>query len=248
LTVEVNHFSPGNGSVKDWELVFPQFAEQIKKNVLDPELHSVVANKFSTTTVTDQACHEIALMSSMKNYFSYRMMTLCGIPEITLFGSVADWEDLHLRTKKLGDFMLPEFTQKWLSFLLPVLEEIVLTVKGNVNVDFWKRFVKYNPSRGGSGAHPTISGWINLFYPFLDSGRANTTLQDWKELNLDKGPDPKDFPTLILSTPVVWNYLGKKFHFHFHAGIVGGVQDKNTKMVFPNSAWIITRDPEGYKL
>jgi len=123
LKVEVDHFTPGNGTVSDWELVFPQFSTQIQQNISNPELHDIVTRKFSTTTVTDQACHEIALMSSMKQYFSYCMMTCCGIPEITLEGVAQDWQDLYNRTKQLGEFMLPEFSKKMVDMLASCVEK-----------------------------------------------------------------------------------------------------------------------------
>jgi len=243
LLVAINHFSPGNGSTADWELVFPQFSEQIKDNITNSELQSVIAGKFSTTTVTDQACHEIALMSAMKNYFSYKMYTLCGIPQITLFGQQKDWEDLYNRTKSLGDYMLPSFSQQWLNCLLPVLQEFINTFKGNVNKEFWNRMVKRVRIGKGSGSYSVISGWINLFYPFLGDKSENKCIKKWEDLSQENGAEPSDFPQLMLSAPVKWNYLGTGIDFNFHAGIVGALQEKSSKMLVPHSAWIISRPP-----
>jgi len=242
LSIEVTHFSPGNGSTADWEKIFPQFSEQIQKNIVNPELHSTISGKFSTTTVTDQACHEIALMSAMKNYFSYKMYTKCGIPEITLFGQQKDWQDLYDRTKKLSDYMLPEFSKRWLHCLLPVLQEFIDSFQGNPNKDFWNRMIKIVKIGKGSGSYSVISGWINLFYPFLVKKEENTYIKKWKDLSQEKGPEPEDFPQIMLSVPVIWNYLGKELDFHFHGGIIGALQDKTSKMIIPNSAWIVTRD------
>jgi len=101
--------------------------------------------------------------------------------------------------------------------------------------------VKFVPARGGSGAHDSVSGWINIFYPYMIEGE-NYYMESWKELKQDRGPDPEDFPQLLLSTPVTWDYLGKVIKFHFHSGIVGAIQDKKTFALSPCSAWIISRD------
>jgi len=45
---------------------------------------------FSTTTPFDRTASQIALMGAMRDYFSYSVSTMCGIPEITLTGTPED--------------------------------------------------------------------------------------------------------------------------------------------------------------
>lgn len=62
-------------SASEWEkFVFPEFSKQIKTHVVG-KTHSLLVDKFSTTTPVSAASHEIVLMSAMKNYFSYDMRT-----------------------------------------------------------------------------------------------------------------------------------------------------------------------------
>ena len=49
---------------------------------------------FSTTGAVEQVANGIVLMSAMKSYFAYRGRTLCGIPEVTLEGTVDDWTNI----------------------------------------------------------------------------------------------------------------------------------------------------------
>eukprot|EP00586_Coscinodiscus_wailesii_P016311 CAMPEP_0172519352 /NCGR_PEP_ID=MMETSP1066-20121228/291366_1 /TAXON_ID=671091 /ORGANISM="Coscinodiscus wailesii, Strain CCMP2513" /LENGTH=323 /DNA_ID=CAMNT_0013301921 /DNA_START=145 /DNA_END=1113 /DNA_ORIENTATION=- len=93
IEVQADNLVMGGGNVgsgsspQEWEAtVFPNFSKQIK-NYIGEKVHGAIASDFSTTTSTARAAHEITLMSSMKNYFSYGMTTDCGIPNITLLGS-----------------------------------------------------------------------------------------------------------------------------------------------------------------
>ena len=73
LEVKVDHFVLGGMSPEDWERdVFPDFSNQIRGHIGD-EIHTTIASGFSTTTPTTKAAHEITLMSTMKNYFSYKV-------------------------------------------------------------------------------------------------------------------------------------------------------------------------------
>ena len=72
-----------------------QMAEEIAKNIKDPTLRTWVDPEFSTTTVTDRVCAAASLMSIMQKYFSYGFGIDCGIPSVTLKGTVEDWQSLR---------------------------------------------------------------------------------------------------------------------------------------------------------
>jgi len=88
----------------------------------------------------------------------------------------------------------------------------------------------------------TVSGWINVFYPYLEA-EMNPFLKPWKELIQSDGPEPGDFPTLISSAPVEWDYHGDLIKLHFHAGMMGTIQDEETLALRPRIGWIVTHDP-----
>mmetsp|Transcript_23552 Transcript_23552/g.40192 ORF Transcript_23552/g.40192 Transcript_23552/m.40192 type:complete len:546 (-) Transcript_23552:251-1888(-) len=246
LLVEVNGFVMSGGdlekgtSAAEWEQkVFPGFSRQIKEHIGE-KVHATIASDFTTTTNTARAAHEITLMSAMKNYFSYGMSTCCGIPNITLFGSESDWTALRARAENLGNLMTPAVRDAWMPYLLPVLDEFVESYKGNVKHGFWQSMVKLRGT-SGSGARNFISGWLQIFFPYLRSGSFNTRLRPWHELYF-VGPDPKDFPTIVSSAPVDWKYYGVTHDLHFHAGITGYTQDPNNGTVAPLIGWYVTHD------
>eukprot|EP01098_Paradermamoeba_levis_P003906 TRINITY_DN1726_c0_g1_i1.p1 TRINITY_DN1726_c0_g1~~TRINITY_DN1726_c0_g1_i1.p1 ORF type:complete len:423 (-),score=73.85 TRINITY_DN1726_c0_g1_i1:123-1391(-) len=238
LQVVVNHFVLGQMKPEDWERdVFPDFSKQIKQNVGE-QVHSTVAGGFSSTTAVDQAAHEITLMAAMKQYFSYEMSTLCGIPWIELQGTEDDWKVLRERAKHMCSLMMPDAGKGWLSCLEPVLNEFVNSYQGQVNHHFWQGIVKWVKHGQGSGSYHTVSGWITLLYHELASHH-----KPWDQMVSSDGPKPEKFPRVISSAPVTWNYLGKELPLHFHAGIVGGNWDPKTNAVSCHIGWIVSHDP-----
>jgi hypothetical protein len=240
LKVKVDHFVMGQMPPESWETdVFPEFARQIQEHVGD-EVHGLVGATFSTSDAGARATHQIQLMASMKNYFSYTMRTMCGIPAVTLQGTRLDWAALRQRAEELGRYMTDDFAQHWLATLLPVLDEFVDAYDGNVRHGFWQSMVKMRHTGGGSGSHSFISGWIQAFYPYTCRGRPRAMLP-WQE-SYFVGPEIGDLPTTVASAPVSWEYLGKTFPLHFHAGIAGCSQDA-TGALSPALGWYVTHAP-----
>jgi hypothetical protein len=234
----------GSGSSsQEWEdTVFPNFSKQIK-NYIGEKVHGAIASDFSTTTSTARAAHEITLMSSMKNYFSYGISTSCGIPNITLLGSEEDWVALRARAESLGDLMTVAFSKMWMPILLPVLDEFVESYKGNVNHGFWQSMVKLRGVRMGSGDYDFISGWLQILFPYLKNGKLNTRLRPWHEMYFD-GPKPEEIPFVTSAAPVDWKYYGTTYNLHFHAGIIGCIQNSLDGTLMPVNGWFVTHDPE----
>lgn len=235
--------NPDTGaSAREWEgRIFPDFSQQIREHV-GSKVHDSVTADFSTTSAPTKAAAEITLMAAMKNYFSYGMSTMCGIPKITLAGTEEDWVALRNRAEELGSLMTSKFSQYWMPLLLPVLDECVDSYKGNVNHGFWQSMVKLRNNGMGSGYEEYISGWMQIFFPYLASGRMNERLRPWNEMYF-QGPSPKEFPTIVSSAPVDWNYFGTTYDLDFHAGITGFGQDPSEGTIRPVVGWYVTHAP-----
>ena len=61
------------------------------------DIKSLLECDFSTTTKNSLTASRIVLLDMVKAYFSYKLCTMCGIPKITLEGTLEDWE--HLQEK-----------------------------------------------------------------------------------------------------------------------------------------------------
>jgi hypothetical protein len=234
--------SPDN----DWPSAFKEFDEKIAER-LKNGAHERLKFQFSTTTHVDSAAYSIVLMESMKAYFKYVVWTECGIPEVTLLGTVADWTKLYAQTAALFAWWdartaeLPDVKEVslswWKDALMPVLEKILESaIDGKVDTEFWQSIYKMN---GGSGG-PTVSGWVNTLFPYMLDGERQPTQkherlakwgEDWYSV------DSSSFPTGVSSVPFVWKYYGTDYDMTFLGGFAGVAQDPDNFSVRAAMGW-----------
>ncbi|CAJ0895432.1 2633_t:CDS:2 [Entrophospora sp. SA101] len=96
----------------NWDQAVQQLTDatdsQVKEEV---GIKRLLECNFTTTTPTTKTASNIVLLDTMKSYFSYRMSTRCGIPKITLTGTLEDWTKIQ--------------------------EKLVQLRKLNLDLDFW---------------------------------------------------------------------------------------------------------------
>ncbi|KAI0691479.1 hypothetical protein BC835DRAFT_113538 [Cytidiella melzeri] len=146
-----------------------QMTGQMEKFIVNPTLREWILPNFSTTTTNDTVVAAVVMMSTLKEYFSYRMNLYCGIPRVTLEGDKADWEEILRRAAKLKEYG-PQ-TKAWYALLEPVLTRFVRAFddpEANANLEFWQTVAHWD--RGGSGP-PYLSGWITAFCVFGSNGK-----------------------------------------------------------------------------
>src|SRR5262249_21271365 len=148
---------------------------------------------------------------AFKSYFEYEMRLGCGIPTITLTGTVADWRRLREKAWHFAEYGLRD----WVEALDPVLAQFEAAKAGKAGVGFWKSMFRYH---NGSG-HAVLTGWANVLFPYLQDANEklypNSYLNDWKErLEIDdrqhwrkRWDDPQGvglyaFPTCFTSVPL----------------------------------------------
>ena len=225
-----------------WEEAFGQFSEEIRKNVGD-ESHSALTPEFTTTGPVERAAAQVVLMDTFKEYFEYTVMTLCGIPEITLEGTTEDWIKLREKALSLGRFDLKWWTEP----LGEILEEFVRASSGKPNREFWQSIYKVRHGSGGT----TVSGWIVTLFPYLGSSiknmyRNDTGLTKWRQENF-WGINTSKIPKGLVSTPFKWLYYNEEFEMHFYAGFLGTGQDKQSLALRPVIGWAVVDNEEEEK-
>ncbi|KAH9129566.1 hypothetical protein AeMF1_000382 [Aphanomyces euteiches] len=163
----------------------------MEEHLVDPALSEWILPSFSTTTDNDKIVGSVVMMATMKKYFSFRFKNACGLPNVTLLGTVEDWEDIRARVDKLADF--GEDLIEWTCMLSGILDEFVLSAKGTVNVEFWKRICHHV----GEGSGTTyVCGWISVFALFNQDGQwqgRKRTYTKWHIEYLDDKPDSGNF-------------------------------------------------------
>ena len=216
--------------------------EQIVKNIKDPSIADWLIPKFSTTTENDRIVASVSVMATLQSYFDYRCCIMCGLPSITLLGSVDDWKLLRSKIDRLLEFDTKDgLMKKWLELLTVVLDEFVETKCGVDNMEFWDRICHY--ISGGSG--PTyLSGWITTFAVFNEDGEWQG---DKREARVDLGRrvvqtdwpvvDTQDVPAGAIGVPVFIDDNGTQYDGHMIAGHFA--YDGYDTTVQPRADWCI---------
>ncbi|KAF0712611.1 Aste57867_4747 [Aphanomyces stellatus] len=128
-----------NGTLRTVEYghLLKQFVGLMEEHLVDPSLGDWILPAFTTTTDHDRIVGSVVMMASLKAYFKYNILLLCGIPEVTLLGSVRDWESVRARI----DGLLPfgREMKMWVDLLVPVLDQFVAAANGNVDRNFWRQ-------------------------------------------------------------------------------------------------------------
>lgn len=225
--LHMNNYKKGDPN-NPWPESFKFFSDEIEKHI--GKKRDLLVSNFSTTGPIEKAASEVVLMGAMKDYFKYREMTLCGIPEITLLGTVDDWKNVRARASTLAEFEL----SWWTDALLPILDHFVNASQGRANASFWDSF--YKPG-GGSGG-PKVTGWVNTFYPYLEGGRKNPCATEQNGWWISTA----QFPSGISKVPFVWDYLGTEFKMEFLGGFVGTHQAENLS-IQPSIGWAVRDEP-----
>jgi hypothetical protein len=167
----VNHSGKKHLCVKgnEFKEAPEMLAQLIGANLRDPSVRDWIVPSFSTTTENDRVIGSMILMASMKQYFSYEFVTLCGIPKITLEGTPDDWKLVEQKAGRLIEFDNgKQYMSMWWQKLQPVLSEFSKASMGEIDTTFWKQIFYYGPLAMSGMTY--VRGWISVFFPFTHRG------------------------------------------------------------------------------
>jgi hypothetical protein len=226
-----------------WPKVFPAFSEAVAA-VAGSARETIVAD-FSTTGPVEQIASEVMPLSTLRPYVVPKALFLCGIPSITLEGTVQDWERLVQRVRSWEAFGL----DWWLEHLVGVLEPFVAAARGQVDLEFWRSIFQVDQGCG----RDYVSGWvINLFPYLVDEHRSTRSPEAARIIE----------PNLCLEAP--WNRRAIALHqfgggpgrapfgwrssagfrdMEFLAGLVGIRQNPATLCLRPEIGWAVRQRP-----
>ena len=220
-----------------WETAFPTFSEKIRE-CIGEDLHNLLISDFSTTTHIEKAASEITLMYTMQKYFSFSNCFDCGFPSIKIEGELEDWEKLITKTQQLEKFDL----KWWISKLLPILVNILESIKGAPNLEFWRSFYRMDMSSGGD----TLHGWIINFFPYMKDNIKNPYLDDFYDKGkMHWGADASSFTLGLCSVPFKWEFGDDSYDMQLVAGFVGCYQEG--EYLRPAMGWAVKDDAKGGK-
>jgi len=121
------------------------------------------------------------LLDAYSPYFSLWIVCACGIPSITLTGTVEDWQKIRARVETISGFGL----ETWCRSLAPIADQFVRAAAGDIDTAFWQRI--YNPVDAYGGE--VITGWAARLYPYLTGDGVLNEPNPLLELPID---EPRD--------------------------------------------------------
>jgi hypothetical protein len=219
-----------------WEEVFPEFSKQISEYT-GKDLMKALTCDFTTTTPVSKVASEITIMEAMKPYFEYVVIRMvCGIPEIKLEGTTADWQKVLDKARYLRKYKL----DWWIDEIEPLLEKFVSASKGDYEKDFWCNIFKVHSVKV-YGAPDKVDGWIVKFFPYDKTGKRN----DLKELNLGD-----NLPSEIVKVDLKYIEIDGAGNatttpLELWAGFVGLQQNPGTFALKPEIGWMIKKKEIG---
>ncbi|MFC0435931.1 DUF4419 domain-containing protein [Kutzneria buriramensis] len=228
-----------------WHDLIEEFGKEVASRAAGADLFEC---DFTTSTSVERTAGRIVLLDGYSPYFSYWLKFVCGIPRITLTGTVEDWRKIRSKMDRLPEFGL----EKWVRSLAPIADEFVRAADGDPNLWFWQRI--YNPADAYGGK--LITGWIARFYPYLRyNGVADNPnplldlpIGEPRNVVVDRhgGADcpsiRTDYVPATLSQAVVRinNPVARENKsVALHAGLVGVTQSPNWELK-PIAGWYVT--------
>ncbi len=211
-----DNFGPLGTLSNDWAGCIPEFMEKINLLISSKANQAINEQNFTTTTPNYELANIVSVMYAFKEYFSYTVATRCGIPKWRLEGTVNDWDLLILRVEKLFTLFKRDQTRDWCLEIIGVLKKFNSARKGEVDTSFFSSFYKYN-SAHGSGSD-SISGHVNLFFPFIYNSRSKIPTFNGKN---NGNRIASNYPSGIITVPFKWDYLGTNIEMQFYSGFIG---------------------------
>lgn len=125
--------------------------------------------------------------SSKKNVFFEDLGFQCGIPSVTLDGTLQDWEDISRRVRTIKELKLG--LGWWADELQPIVDNILESYKGKANIEFWGHILDAE-TLWGNGERTFISGWISKLFLYDRNGnkRESKTETDMLPRGVNKTP------------------------------------------------------------
>lgn len=225
----------------DWTATIDGFAQKIDEHTKGDIAKTLTAD-FTTTGTNERMASEIVLMETTKAYFEYIIYYIgCGIPSVTLTGTVQDWQNVLDKTTKLQEMG----AGRWAQDLIPILEQFLEAAKGNPDRAFWQDMVMVNtPERLRGGAcsmdKPTLlDGWFLKLLPFDKNGNRTPS----------KVPHTSDdFPTEMASVPAKYievnpmtGKIDNTVDLKISGGIAGYTADEETGCISFHIGWTVNK-------
>lgn len=234
--IDIVVHSTGNIHNADYDDLLSQISDQIEEHT-QSDIRNWMECDFTTTTDVTRTVSKLVLMSSVKNYFSFRMCLSCNLPYVRLEGTRDDWVSIKEKLKFLLTFNTKELS-RWYKILRCVIGKFIDAFDGKIDREWWNKIA--NQVGGGSG--PTyLTGWILAFTPFNVRGYwVIGPINDFIAGKSFGKVETSDIPPSVVSVPVKIDDNGKKYDTIFYTGLLSISVDDKGKSLRPNAGWLLS--------
>lgn len=219
-----------------WEQAVAKWSAAIADEV-GAGLGRLLTCDFSTTTPAIRAASQIVLMESLRRYFDYREMAICGIPSVRLYGTPTDWRTIRERIELLAEYDLGH----WVERLRPIADGLCASAEGRPDLRFWQEIYKPVNAYGGD----VVTGWIADLFPYLNHYVSHTPSQPNPLLQKPRaaitardGLVPSSFPAGLAQVHI-HRTEGKRTTTHLLAGGLIGVIQADNGTLSPEIGWAV---------
>ncbi|MCC5654481.1 DUF4419 domain-containing protein [Nostoc sp. XA013] len=233
-----------------WSQAVQEWALHIRDYV-GAELYQLLECNFSTTTPITHTASHVVMMNAFQKYFDYVMYCVCGIPEITLLGTVEDWQTISDRVQVIAEYDL----DWWTARLMPICREFVETASGRPSLLFWRCIYKPEPVYGVE----LITGWLADLFPYITHSVTKAPSVKNPVLEIDRcelpnaslseqlffkqiahGISPECLPLGLSQTPFqLITPDGQEHSLELLAGFIGVHQDSLEQTLQPEIGWAV---------
>lgn len=226
----------------EWAKNIQEWVLQIRDHE-GADLYRALECNFSTSTAITRTVSQVVMMDAFKQYFDYVSYCICGIPEITLLGSVEDWQEISHRVEIIAEYDL----KWWSDRMKPICREFIETASGKPSVDFWRCIYKPQPVYGGE----LITGWLADLFPYILDfvtrvANVRNPVLEINNCDLPKkgeisfGIDARSLPLGLSQVPIKLKTNHKEYSLDLIAGFIGVGQNLKDGTLQPEIGWFIT--------
>jgi hypothetical protein len=142
----------------DWPNILSRLSTEVYQQ-LPKQWEAVGLVRFSNSNPGHLQVFELAFLHIASSYFYYEGDQICGIPQIKITGTRADWQLLAARIQFLESIDMAW----WLDDLQTILQQVDHAFAGQVDEAFWCSI--YKIKKDGC-QDPYLSGWIANLIPY----------------------------------------------------------------------------------
>jgi hypothetical protein len=218
----------------EWAEAIGEFAALVESTSNSDALPDMVA-RFSTTTPAARVASQVCLLDALSSYYDLQMRCICGFPQITVLGTVADWQDIRARVDRLAGIGLGW----WSEHLIPICDGFIAAAAGTPELAHWQGM--YKPEE--RYAVEAITGWFGKLFPYLLDrddvpNRRNPMLTGGdEEIHHHELPHGLSRATIQVVEP------RGEARVELLAGMFGVRQDPTTLALEPTIGWLVA-EPE----